>query len=166
MFDESVTWYLPLPPTLEDSNPSSEDEVREAEIPPNERETETLEESPVSFRLSGLNEQLSRFDQSNEEPKSNGDSVVHSPCRKSRRRLTCKEKGKEKMSGYGANRDKSDRRESDSEKRNEGPSRVKSVSAKKAEQHRLLNNYADLPARRTLLCGSYTMSTWRITMRT
>ena len=52
VFDESASWNLP--PTLDlNSNPSSEDEVSEAEMPPDERETETLEESLVSFRLSG-----------------------------------------------------------------------------------------------------------------
>ena len=72
VFDESASWNLP--PTLDlNSNPSSEDEVSEAEMPPDERETETLEESPVSFRLSGANERLSRFDQSDEELASSGD---------------------------------------------------------------------------------------------
>ena len=72
MFDESASWYLP--PTLDlNSNPSSEDEVSDAEMPPYERETESLEESSVSFRISGPNETLSRFDQSDEEPASTGD---------------------------------------------------------------------------------------------
>ena len=72
MFDESASWYLP--PTLDlNSNPSSEDEVSDAEMPPHERETESLEESPVSFRISGPTEPLSRFDQSDEEPASTGD---------------------------------------------------------------------------------------------
>ena len=43
-----------------------------------------------------------------------------------------KEKGKEKMSGYETDRNQSDRQESDSEKNYDGPSRAKSVSAKKA----------------------------------
>ena len=33
-------------------------------------------------------------------------------------------------------------------------------------RHRLMNDYADLPARRTLLCGLDTTSIWRIIMRT
>ena len=78
VFDESASWYLPSTPDL-NSNPNSEDEVSEAEMPPDEREVETLEESPTSFRLSGLNERLSRFDQSNEELASSADSAVHSP---------------------------------------------------------------------------------------
>ena len=101
-------------------------------MPPDERETETLEESPVSFRLSGPNERLSRFDQSDEEPTSSGDSAVHSPCKKPRRRLTRKEKGKKTMSEYGTDRNESDRHESDSEKSDDGPSRAKSASATKA----------------------------------
>ena len=48
------------------------------------------------------NERLSRFDQSDEEPASSGDSAVHSPRRKLRRRLTRKEKGKKKVSDSGA----------------------------------------------------------------
>ena len=131
VFDESASWNLP--PTLDlNSNPSSEDEVSEAEMPPDERETETLEESPVSFRLSGANERLSRFDQSNEESASSGDSVVHSPRRKPRRRLTRKEKGKKKMLEYDTNRNESDRRESDYEKSDDRPSREKSASLRKA----------------------------------
>ena len=40
VFDESASWYLPL--TLRpDSNPSSDDEVSEAEMPPDEPEIET-----------------------------------------------------------------------------------------------------------------------------
>ena len=60
VFDESASWYLPLSPTPDDSIPSFEDEVSEAEMPPDEREIETLEESLISFRLSGPNEGLSR----------------------------------------------------------------------------------------------------------
>ena len=62
VFDESASWYLPTTTDL-NSNPNSEDEVSEAEMPPDECEVKTLEESPISFRLSGLNERLSRFDQ-------------------------------------------------------------------------------------------------------
>ena len=57
-----------------------------------------------SFPLSGPNERLSRFDQSDEEPASSGDSAVHSPRRKPRRRLTRKEKGKTKVSNSGTNK--------------------------------------------------------------
>ena len=61
MFDESMSWYLPPTPDL-NSNPSSDDEVSEAEMPPEEREIETLDESLISFRLSGPNERLGKFD--------------------------------------------------------------------------------------------------------
>ena len=61
MFDESASWYLPLTPDL-NSNLSSDDEVSEAEMPPNEPEIETHEESPISVRLSGRNGRLSRYD--------------------------------------------------------------------------------------------------------
>ena len=60
VFDEFASWYMPPTPNL-DSNPSSDDEVSEAEIPPDEREIGTHEESPISFRLSGRNGRLSRF---------------------------------------------------------------------------------------------------------
>ena len=57
---------------------------------------------------------------------------MHFPLRKPRRRLTRKEKGKKKMLNYGTDRDESERRESDSEKSDDGSSRVKSASAEKA----------------------------------
>ena len=79
VFDESASWYLPSTPRP-DSNPSSDEEVNEAEMPPDEPEIET--ESPISLRLSGPSGRLSRFDQSDEEPASRGDSAVHSPRRK------------------------------------------------------------------------------------
>ena len=41
-------------------NPSSEDEVSEVEMRPDEREIRALEESSISFWLSGPNERLSR----------------------------------------------------------------------------------------------------------
>ena len=94
---------MPLTPDL-DSNPSIDDEVSEAEMPPDEPEIRTCEESPISFRLSGLNGGLSRYAQPDEEPASSGDSAVHSPCTKPRRRLTRKEKGKKKVSNFGTDR--------------------------------------------------------------
>ena len=127
-----MLWYLPSPPTPEDSISSSKDEASEAEMPPDEREIGALEESPISSRLSGPNERLSRFDQLDEESESSADSIVLSPCRKPRRRLTRKEKGKKYMPEYDTYRDESDQRESDSEKSDERPSRAKSTSAKKA----------------------------------
>ena len=48
----------------------------EAEMPPDEREIGSLAESPISFRLSGPNERLSRFDQSEEAPR----VVETQPC--------------------------------------------------------------------------------------
>ena len=51
VFDESASWYLPPTPNV-DSNSSSDDE---AEMPPDEPEIGTREESPISFRLSGPN---------------------------------------------------------------------------------------------------------------
>ena len=59
VLDESASWYLPLTPSP-DSNPNSDDEVSEAEMPPDELEIET--ESPMSLRLSGPSGQLSQYD--------------------------------------------------------------------------------------------------------
>ena len=92
----------------------------------------TLDESPISFRLSGSNERLGRFDQSEEESASSGDSTVHSPRRKLRRRLTRKEKGKKKVSYSGTDRNESDRRESDSKENGDGTPRAKFPSVEKA----------------------------------
>ena len=91
----TTSWYVPSTPDL-DSNPSIDDEVSEAVMPTDEPEVGTRKECPILFRLSGPNGRLSRFDQSEDEPASSGDSVVHSPCRKSRTRLTRKEKGKKR----------------------------------------------------------------------
>ena len=57
---------------------------------------------------------------------------MHSPRRKPRRRLTRKEKGKQKVSDSGTDRNVSDRHESDSEGADDGSSKVKSVSTEKA----------------------------------
>ena len=131
VFDESASWYLPPTPNP-DSNPSSDDEVSEAEMPPDEPEIENPEESPISLPLSGPNGRLSRYDQSDEEPASSGDSAVHSPRRKPRRRLTRKEKGKRKVLDSGTDKNESDRRESDSEGTGDGSSKMKSASTEKA----------------------------------
>ena len=115
VFDKSASWYLPPTPNP-DSNPSFDDENSEAEMPPDEPKIKTHGESPISLRLSGPNGRLSRYDQSDEEPASNcGDSVMHSPRRKPRRRLTRKEKRKRKVSDSGTDRNKSNQRDSDSE---------------------------------------------------
>ena len=116
VFDESASWYLPSPPTLDNSIPISEDEVSEAEMPLDKGDIGSLEESLISFRLSGPNERLSRNDQSDEESASSGDSIVHSPRQKPTRRPTRKEKGKKKMSEYDTDKDESDLSKSNSRK--------------------------------------------------
>jgi hypothetical protein len=50
---------------------------------------------------------LGRFDQSDNEPASTGDSAVHSPRRQPRRRFTRKEKGKKKVSDDDMQNDES-----------------------------------------------------------
>ena len=131
MFNEYVSWYLPSTPYL-NSNPSSEAEVNEAEMPLDEHEIRALKESLISFPLSGPNERLSRHDQSDKESSSSAYSAVQSPRRKPRRRLTRKEKGKKKMEEYATYRNESDRHESDSERNEEGPSKAKPASTQKA----------------------------------
>ena len=132
VFDESASWYFPSSTNLDNSIPISEDEVNEAEMPLKGEEIRALEESPISFRLSGPNERLSRHDQSDEQSASSGDSIVHSPQPKSWRWLTRKEKGKKKMSEYDIGSNESDQSESVSEKNKDGPSEMKSESAKRA----------------------------------
>mgnify|MGYP000217460608 CR=1 FL=1 len=107
MFDESASWYLPSTLDL-NSNPSFDDEVGEAEMPPDEHEIGNLEESPILFRLSGPNGRLSRFDQSKDESASSGDLDVLSLRRKLRRWFTHQEKGKKKVSDYDMDRNESD----------------------------------------------------------
>jgi hypothetical protein len=97
VFDESASWYLPLIPQP-GADVSSDEEVSEVEMPQEEPEIETRPESPISVPLSGLCGGLGRFDQSDDEPASSGDSAVHSQRRKLRRWFTCKEKGKKKVS--------------------------------------------------------------------
>ena len=80
-FDESASWYLPSTPTP-NSNLITKDEVNEPETNREEEEARnfgSLGETLISFRLNGLNEQMSRNDQSDEESASSRDSIVHSP---------------------------------------------------------------------------------------
>ena len=51
---------MPSLPNTDNYIPNSEDEVSEAELPPDEDDFETLEKTPISFRLSRPNERQSR----------------------------------------------------------------------------------------------------------
>ena len=62
VFDESASWYLPSSPIPKNSIPNSEGKVSEAEMPPDEEEIRTLEESSISFWLTGPTERLSQND--------------------------------------------------------------------------------------------------------
>ena len=86
-----------------------------------EEEIGALDESLISFRLSGPNEGLSPNDLSDEEPTSSGSSTVLSTHKKPRTRFTRKEKGKKKMSEYDTGREELDRSDSDSGKNEDGP---------------------------------------------
>ena len=77
-------------------------------MPPDEPEIGIREESPILFWLSGPSGRLSRFDQSEEETANSGESAVHFPRRKARRRITRKEQGKKKVSDSGTDRNESD----------------------------------------------------------
>ena len=79
LFDELASWYSLLSPTPEDFIPIIEDEaIKPNMIREEEEGFRTLEESLISFWLSGPNERLSQYDQSDEEPMSSGDSAMHS----------------------------------------------------------------------------------------
>jgi hypothetical protein len=96
VFDESTSCYLSSIPQP-DSNLSFDGEVSEAEKPLDEPEIGTRLESPILVPLSGPSGGLGRFDQSDDEPASSGDSAVHSQHTKPRRRFTRKDKGKKKV---------------------------------------------------------------------
>jgi hypothetical protein len=98
-------------------------------MPPDEPEIETRPESPISVLLTGPSARPSRFDQSDEEPASSGDSAVHSPCKQPKRRFTHKEKGKRKVSDADTQRDESRQCEADSEAQGAGTSGEKSASS-------------------------------------
>ena len=59
-----------------------------------EEDIGTLEESSISFRLSGPNEELSQNDQVNEESVSSIDSAVHSPRKEPRNSIQAKRRGR------------------------------------------------------------------------
>ena len=105
-FDESASWYS-LPAPMSDSDPIPEDEASEPEMIRAEDEEGfgTLDESPISFRLSGLHEQPSRNDQSDDKPTSSGDWALFSPRKELRRRFMHREKGKKKMLEYATGRE-------------------------------------------------------------
>ena len=65
--NKSTSWYALPTPTLDNSDPLiSEDEASEADmIQEEEEDFSTLEDSLISFRLSGPNEEVSRNDQQN-----------------------------------------------------------------------------------------------------
>ena len=93
---------------------------------PDERKIGALEESPISFQLSGPNERLRRHDQPDEESASSEDSVVQSQHKKPRRRLTRKEKGKMKAPKYDTKDETLDQREVDTATVKDGALRMRS----------------------------------------
>jgi hypothetical protein len=97
VFDESTSWYLPTAPQPE-TDPSSDGEVSDVEMPPDVPEIGTQLESPISVPLTGPSAGLGRFDQSDEELASSGNLSMHSPPKQPKRRFTRKEKGKKKVS--------------------------------------------------------------------
>ena len=101
MFDESASWYLPPTPDLNSNLTMRSARPRCLRM---SMKSDPREESLISFWLSGPNGRLSRFDQAEEELASSGDSAVHSLRGKPRRRLTRKEKGKNKVSDSGTER--------------------------------------------------------------
>jgi hypothetical protein len=130
VFDEFASYYLPSAPQPK-ADPSSDGEVSEAEMPPDEPKIGTRPESPISVPLIGPSAGLGRFDQSDDEPASSGDSAVNSPRKKPTRQFMRKEKGKKKVSDSDTQRDESHRRESDSEAQGAGTSGEKSIFVEK-----------------------------------
>ena len=49
VFDESASWYLPLPPIPYHSISNSDEDVSEADLPPRDEQIRALEESHISF---------------------------------------------------------------------------------------------------------------------
>jgi hypothetical protein len=127
VFDESTSWYLPSAPQPE-ADPSSDEEVSNAEMPSDVPEIGTQPESPILVPLTGPSAGLGRFDQTDEEPASSGDSVVHSLRKLPKRRFTRKEKGKKKVSDADTQMEESCQREANSEAQGAGTSGEKSVS--------------------------------------
>ena len=76
VFNEWSSWYLPSSPTPINSILNLEDEASEAQMPLDEENIGTLEESPISFWLSGPNEELSPDEQPFEFSASKEYSVV------------------------------------------------------------------------------------------
>ena len=74
-FDESTSLYSLPSPTPEDSKPIVGVEASAAG-PLNEEDIGALEESLISFRLSGPNEKPSQNNQLDDESTSSGDSTV------------------------------------------------------------------------------------------
>ena len=124
VFDESTS-----PPTPDlDSNLSSDNEVSEAEMPPDEPEIMTREESLISFRLSGPNGRLNRL--------SRGDDLRATKKKKRR----CRFPAWTGTSRIDAN---------PTPKKAVTGLRERSLRRSRRPRHRLMSNYDSLPARRT-----------------
>ena len=79
VFDKSTSWYSILVPIPDDFVSITEDVASEADMNLEAEEINTQEESLISFRLSGLNEELARDGQPTDMPVSNNDLAVPSP---------------------------------------------------------------------------------------
>ena len=114
-----------------DSIPNSEGEANEFD-PLVEEDIDTLDESRISFRLSGLNEELSQ----NGQPfdmLANDEELVVQPMRMNLKRWpTRKKKGKKKMTEYSTEDGMSDRCESDGAMSEDKPPELRSELAKTA----------------------------------
>ena len=156
VFDNSASWYLPPTPDL-NSNPGSDNEVSEAEMPPDERAIRTREESPISFRLSGPNGRLSRRVVETRSCIPHTGSREDGLCARKKGRRRCRIAAQIGTSRIDA---------SPTPKKAVTGLRERSPLRPRRPQHRRMSNCANLPARTTGLSGSHTTSTWRITMRT
>ena len=131
IFVESTSWYSLSSTTLEDFESIVGNEASEADALV-EEDIDTLDESRISFRLSGLNEELSQ----NGQPfdmLANDEELVVQPMRMNLKRWpTRKNKGKKKMTEYSTEDGMSDRCESDGAMSEDKPPELRSELAKTA----------------------------------
>jgi hypothetical protein len=144
--------YLGTTPNLRHLLVSNE-EVSDAEIPPDIPEIETRPESPNPVPLTGPSAGLGRFNQSDKEPASSEDSTVQSPAQATGETVYARRRGS------GRYRMPIPRGRSHVGKRL--TQRHKVPGLRQRSPHRVPEGYADLPARVNPSNGPGITSTWR-----
>jgi hypothetical protein len=126
--------------------------TEESGRPPDVPEIGTRPESPISVPLTGPSAELGRFDQSDEEPASSGDSAVHSPHKKPKRQLRARRRGR------GRYRMPIRRGRSHADMRMTRRHKVPGLR-ERSPSYRVMEDYANLPAQKDPSNGSGTTST-------